>query len=234
VHARLLRSWRTDPRYISGVAALLVMPAVFVALIVPAFGLDPRWSYAAPFVLAASIGWGRHNDVALDSSALWLDIVAGRRGGAVMRGRFSAVTVWALPFVVAVALVVAGWTDHWELAPALVGASVGTLGSTLGVAAIASVTLPYRAPAPGENPFNAEVGSVGAGFVAQLASSAATIVVVPFAVVPCILAVVVDARWGIVATIGGLSIGIGGYLVALRAAGRIYDSRSGSLLAAVR
>ena len=59
--------------------------------------------------------------------------------------------------------------------------------------------------------------------------------VVPFAVVPCVLAVVVDARWGSSRPSAGLAIGIGGYLAALtRWPGRIYDSRSGSLLAAVR
>ncbi len=234
VFARIGRAWRGDPRYISGLTAVILLPALFVAVVIPAFDLDPRWALAAPFVLATSIGWGRHNDVAYDSSALWMDIVAGTRGGAVMRGRFAGVVVWALPLVVVAALVVTGWTGHWELAPAMVGTAVGALGASLGVGAITSVLLPYRTPAPGENPFGAEVGSVGAGLVGQLASSAATLVLMPLVIVPCILAVVVDARWGIVATIGGIGIGVSAYLYGLVVAGRLYDARAGKLLAAVR
>ena len=234
VYARTVRAWRGDPRYISGLTAIILLPALFVAVVIPAFNLDPRWALAAPFVLAISIGWGRHNDVAYDSSALWMDIVAGLRGGAVMRGRFAGVVVWALPLVVATAAVTAGWAGHWELAPAVVGAAIGALGTSLGVSAITSVLLPYRTPAPGENPFGAEVGSVGAGLVGQLASSAATFVLLPFVIVPCILAVVVDAKWGVVAAVGGVGLGVAAYVYGLTVAGRLYDSRAGKLLAAVR
>jgi len=234
VYARVVRSWRTDPRYLTSLTGVILLPAAFVAVVIPAFDLDPRWAFAAPFVLATSVGWGRHNDIAYDSSALWLDVVAGKRGGAVMRGRFAAVLVWSLPLVVLVAVACAAWTEHWELAPAVVGAAVGALGTSLGVAALTSVLLPYRTPAPGENPFGAEAGSVGAGLVGQLVSSLATLVLLPFVIVPCVLAVLVDARWGIVAAVGGVALGVAAYLYGLTVAGRLYDSRSGRLLAAVR
>jgi len=234
VFARVGRSWRTDPRYITGLTAVILMPAAFVAVIVPAFHLDPRWAFAAPFVLATSIGWGRHNDIAYDSSALWMDIVAGKRGAAVMRGRFGAVVAWSLPLVVAAGTLTAGWAGHWELAPAVAGAAVGALGTSLAVAALTSVVLPYRVPAPGENPFGAEVGSVGAGLVGQLASSAATLVLLPLVIVPCVLAVAVDSRWGVLAAVGGVALGAGAYVYGLVVAGRLYDARSGRLLSAVR
>jgi len=234
VYARISRAWRGDPRYISGLAAVILLPALFVAVVVPALDLDPRWALAAPFVLAISIGWGRHNDVALDSSALWMDVVAGVRGGAVMRGRFAGVMMWSLPLVAVASAVTAGWAGHWELAPAIIGASCGALGASLGISAITSVLLPYRTPAPGENPFGAEVGSVGAGLVGQLASSAATFVLLPFVIVPAILAVVVDSRWGILATVGGLGLGAAIYVYGLHVAGRMYNARAGKLLAAVR
>lgn len=234
VFVRVARSWRTDPRYLTGLTAVILLPASFVAVIIPAFDLDPRWAFAAPFVLATSIGWGRHNDIAYDSSALWMDVVAGNRGGAVMRGRFAAVLAWSLPLVAAAGTLTAGWAGHWELAPAVAGAAIGALGTSLGVAALTSVVLPYRVPAPGENPFGAEVGSVGAGLVGQLASSAATLLLLPLVIVPCVLAVVVDPRWGILAAFGGLGIGTAAYLYGLAVAGRLYDARSGRLLAAVR
>ena len=234
VYARAARAWRTDPRYITGLTGVVLVPIIFVAVIVPVFDLDPRWSFAAPFVLATSIGWGRHNDVAYDSSALWLDVVAGRRGGDVMRGRFAAVLAWALPLVVVGSLVVVGWAGYWAMAPAVVGTALGALGTSLGVSAVTAVMLPYRTPAPGQNPFGAEVGSVGAGLLGQLVSSVASFALLPLVIVPCVLAISVDSRWGFVAAIGGLGLGIVGYVYGLMAAGRLYDARSGKLLAAVR
>jgi len=234
VYARVARAWRSDPRYVTGLVSVVVMPAAFVAIIIPAFDLDPRWALAAPFVMATSVGWGRHNDIAYDSSAVWMDVVAGRRGKDVMRGRFTTVVVWALPLVILVALLTGGWSGHWELAPPVTGAAVGALGVSLGVAAVTSVLLPYRVPAPGENPFGAEVGSVGAGLVGQLASSAATLLLLPFVIVPCVLAITVDSRWGVVATVGGLGLGAVGFVYGVLVAGRLYDKRAGKLLAAIR
>jgi ABC-2 type transport system permease protein len=234
VYVRVSRAWRSDPRYITSLTGVILLPALFVALVIPAFDLDPRWAFAAPFVLATSVGWGRHNDVSYDSSALWMDVVAGSRGGAVMRGRFAAVLAWSLPLVAVAGLLTAGWSGHWDLAPAVTGAAIGALGTSLAVAALTSVLLPYRVPAPGENPFGAEVGSVGAGMVGQLASSAATLVLLPLVIVPCVLAIVVDARWGIVAGLGGLGLGAAAYVYGLAVAGRLYDSRAGKLLAAIK
>ena len=136
--------------------------------------------------------------------------------------------------VAVVAALVAGWAGHWELAPAVVGTAIGALGTSLAVSAMTSVVLPYRTPAPGENPFGAEVGSVGAGLVGQLASSAATLLLMPLVLVPCVLAVVVDSRWGILAAVGGLGIGAAAYVYGLVIAGRLYDARAGNLLSAVR
>ncbi len=232
VRARLVRAWSGDPRHVSGGVGALVMPVAALVL-VPLFGADPRWMFVAPLVLAATIGWGRHNDVALDSSALWLDIASGRLGTAVMRGRMEAVVRWALPAVVLLSLVAVTWTREWLLAPGLLGAGIGVLGATLGVAALTSVVFPYRAPAPGESPFGAQPGSVGAGLVAQTLSSLATVVVLPLAVVPFALAVLVDPRWAWVSAVLGVGVGVGVYVVGIRAAGIVYDRRSGSLLGAV-
>lgn len=233
VRARLSHYWFSDPRYLSNLAGVLVVPLVVVGLIMPIFGLDPRWAFAAPVLLAATIGWGRHNDLAYDSSALWLDVASGRLGGAVTRGRIAAVVLWAAPTVLLVALATLAWTRMWQFTPAVLGACAGILGSTLGVSAITSAAFPYRAPAPGESPFGAEVGSVGAGLFAQLMSSLMTFVVIPASIIPLILAVSVDARWGWAAAAVGLGAGAVVYVVGVRVGGIIYDRRSGELIGLV-
>ncbi|WP_061964061.1 hypothetical protein [Demequina aurantiaca] len=233
VRARLLRYWFSDPRYLANMMGVFVFPVVFVALVMPVTGLDVRWSFLAPVLLAASIGWGRHNDVAYDSSALWLDVVSGRIGVDVLRGRMSAIVAWALPATLVACAAIVAWSGLWQVAPALVGACVGVLGLTLGVSAVSSVVFPYRAPAPGENPLGAEVGSVGAGLVAQLVSSAATVVLLPLVIAPLVLALAVDPRWAWLACIAGLALGPAAYIAGVRLAGRAYDSRAGKLLGAV-
>ncbi|MFV0633166.1 hypothetical protein [Demequina sp.] len=233
VRARALMYWATDPRYLVGAISVLVMPVLFFALVVPVLDLDPRWSLAAPILLASSIGWGRHNDLAYDSTALWMDVVAGRLGRAVMAARMQAVLLWAGPAVAVAALAVVWWSGLWHAIPGLTGACTGVLGATLGIAAVSSVWLPYRVPAPGESPFGAEVGSLGASVLAQVVSGAAMLAVLPLATLPLILSVTLDARWGWLALVAGVGIGVGACVGGVRAAGALYDRRSGRLVAAV-
>ncbi len=231
--ARALRYWFTDPRYLSGIISVTVFPILFFMLVYPIFGSPAAVVMAVPVVLAGSIGWGRHNDVAMDNSALWLDIVSGSLGQRLMRGRVAGTLTWAVPLAAAaitVAVVVSGRLD---LLPAIVGAVVGVLGTSLGVSVVTSVSMPYRAPAPGENPFGAEVGSIGAGLLAQFVSSlASSIVAVPVSL-PLLAAVRWDANWGWAGLVVGSATGIIVLMVGARWAGTLYDRRSGRLVGAV-
>jgi ABC-2 type transport system permease protein len=233
VASRARRYWFTDPRYLSGLISVMVFPALFFTLVYPIFGSPIAVVMSIPVLVAGTIGWARHNDVAFDSTALWLDVVSGRLGREVMRGRVAATLVWAVPLVTVAGLATLGLAGRWDLAPAEFGAIAGVLGTSLGVSAISAVALPYRAPAPGENPFSAEVGSVGAGFLAQVVSSiSAWIVAVPVTL-PLVAAIRWDARIGWLGLALGLATGVGVLVVSTRWAGRLYDRKSGCLVTAV-
>ncbi len=233
VASRARRYWFTDPRYLSGLVSVMVFPALFFTLVYPIFGSPVAVVVAVPVLLAGTIGWARHNDVAFDSTALWLDVVSGRLGREVMRGRVAATLAWAVPLVTVAGLAALGLAGRWDLAPAEFGAIAGVLGTSLGVSAMSAVALPYRAPAPGENPFSAEVGSVGAGFLAQVVSSiSAWIVAVPVTL-PLVAAIRWDARIGWLGLVLGLATGVGVLVVSTRWAGRLYDRKSGRLVTAV-
>ncbi len=206
---------------------------MFFVFVVPVLQLEARWSLVAPVLLAASIGWGRHNDVAYDSTAIWIDISAGSLGTELMKGRTFAVLSWAVPAVLGSAVVLLAWTGLWELAPAVIGACLGVLGLTLGISALTSVLLPYRAPAPGDNPFGTEVGAVGASLVAQLVSSLATAIAMPLVTVPFVLALANGTGWGWLALVTGLVFGPAGVALGVRLSGRAFDARAGSLVGAV-
>ncbi|WP_062076669.1 hypothetical protein [Demequina globuliformis] len=233
VRARLLVSWATDARYVVAAAGVVALPVLFFAVAMPVLSLETRWAFVAPVLLASSIGWGRHNDVALDSSGLWLDIVSGARGREVMLGRMQATLVWALPAVLIAAVGILAWSGRWADAPGLIGAAVGTLGATMGVSAVCAVALPYRTAGPGENPFGAEVGSLGASFLAQLASAIATAAVLPLMTVPFFLSLTVHSGWGWVAFATGLVLGAVCFTWGARAAGSLFNHRSGKLIAAI-
>lgn len=233
VRTRALRYWSSDPRYLASMVGVLAFPVLFIAFVMPTFDLDPKWALIAPLLLAASIGWGRHNDVAYDSTAVWMDITAGSIGADVMRGRMAAIVTWAVPMVVLATAAALLWSQRWDLAPAAIGGCLGVLGLTLGISALTSVLLPYRAPAPGENPFGAEVGSVGASLLSQLVSSIGAALAMPLVTMPLFLALAFDPNWGWLALITGAIFGPGGLFLGLRLAGRAYNVRAGALVGAV-
>lgn len=238
VWTRAVRYWFSDPRYLATILSVTVFPVLFFFLVYPAFVEARREELVAvivgvPVLLAGTIGWGRHNDVAYDSTAVWLDVSSGKLGRAIMWGRMSAVLVWAIPMVavgVVAAIAVSGRPD---LTPGVLGTCAGVLGTSLGVSAVTSVALPYRAPAPGENPFSAQIGSVGASLFAQAISSGVSWIVAAPVVLPLVAALVWDPAWGWVGLVTGTGTGVAALVIGIRWAGSLYDRRSGRLVGAV-
>ncbi len=230
VLARSVRSWRIDPRYVAQVVGAVAMPTIIGGIAVAVFGSNGPWLFAVPVALSVTIGWGRHNDLAYDASAVWLDIVSGVRGAEVARGRLLATVGWAAPAVVVMCLVAAALTDRWDALPSVVLVALGVLSSGLGIASISSIVLPYRVPAPGDSPFGAEPGSIGASLGAQAASSLVTGVVVPIVVAPLAAAFVWGGPWWFVSAAVAVVSGIAGVWGGTRIAGALYERRQGRLI----
>lgn len=176
VARRAWRYWIADPRYLSAMLGGVVAPLLVVLLLTTVVDAPLGVALALGPIMAGTLGWGRHNDVAFDGAAFWMHVVAAVPGWADRLGRLLAVLAWTLPVTLAVAVggaVVAGRTD---LLPAVVGVTVGVLGAGLAVSAVSSASLVYPVPEPGGNPFAAPPGSIGASLVAQTVSSAGTFV----------------------------------------------------------
>jgi len=230
VLARSARSWRIDPRYVAQVVGAVSMPTIVGGIAVAALGSSGPWLFAVPVVLSVTIGWGRHNDLAYDASAVWLDIVSGVRGAEVARGRLLATVGWAAPAVVVMCLVAAAITDRWDALPAVGLVALGVLGVGLGIASISSILLPYRVPAPGESPFGAEPGTIGASLGAQVASSLVTGLAVPIVVAPLVAAFVWGGPWWFIAAVMGVASGVAGVWGGTHIAGTLYEKRQGRLI----
>ncbi len=233
VLARTARSWRTDPRYIMQLVGAVILPVMIGGLALTFAGDTHVWMAALPVALGVTIGWGRHNDLAYDSSGSWLDIVSGVRGSDILAGRLLAVALWAGPAVVAASVAASGLAGRWDVLPAVAATALGTLGVALGVASITSVLLPYRVPAPGDSPFGSDVGSIGASLVGQVVSSIGTGLVVPFIVAPLAFSFVWGGVWWPICIVWAPLLGGVFAWWGTRLGGRLYDARAGKLLGAV-
>jgi ABC-2 type transport system permease protein len=232
VAARVLTYWRRDPRYQISMA---MTPLVPLALLVPFIAGDVPWTplLMGPLV-AFLLGWSEHNAVAYESDALWLHVVSGVSGRADRRGRIVPALLLAavlVPVYVLVGVAVAG---RWDLLPAVLGLSVGLLGSGYAVSSVMNVVLPYPVPESGESPFNAPPGAAGITIAAQSIARLATIALTAPTVQLAWLAWQGSAWAGWAAGLVGVCLGVVVGLVGVATGARLYDRRAPELLSTLR
>lgn len=254
VAARSLRYWRTDPRYLVQFLSALLLPAVIVlgpALNSSRFsasvnGQPVDTSFAlghapAPLLfmapaLAVFMGWVIHDDLGLDSTALWSHISAGIRGAHDRLGRVVGAAVWQVPALVVIDLLMVAWTGRWEALPAVTGACLALYGCALAWSCLASVLLPYETLAPGDSPMRSRTS--GTAFLAALIQMAAILLLLAVCspvLGAAVYGVVQGAPvWGWAALVaGGVWCGLllwGGVVFG----GRVLDRRGPQVLATIR
>ena len=153
VAARSLMYWFHDRRYIVN---LLVIPVAGVLTVVPLLIAGVPLEIVAlvpvPFV-ALFLGWLPHNDLAYDSTAVWMHIASGVRGVSDRIGRLVPVLLIGIPLLAVLIPVAISLHGRWTLLPAMIGVCAGLFLCGLGLSSISSVTAPYAASRPGESPF---------------------------------------------------------------------------------
>ena len=254
VAARSLRYWRTDPRYLVQFLSVLLLPVVLVLgpalnssrFVVYVNGQRVENSFAlghAPAALlfmapalAVFMGWAIHDDLGLDSTALWSHISAGIRGAHDRLGRVVGTAAWQVPALLVVDLLMVAWTGRWEALPAVTGACLALYGCALAWSCLASVLLPYETLAPGDSPMRSRTS--GTAFLAVLIQMVAILLLL--AVCSPVLGVavygVVQAAplWEWVALVAGIvwcSLLLWGGVVF---GGRMLDRRGPQVLATIR
>ena len=254
VAARSLRYWRTDPRYLVQFLSVLILPVVLVlgpALNSSRFaagdnGQPVDISFAlghapAPLLfmapaLAVFMGWAIHDDLGLDSTALWSHISAGISGAHDRLGRVVGAAVWQVPALVAIDLLMVVWTGRWDALPAVTGACLALYGCALAWSCLTSVLLPYETLAPGDSPMRSRTS--GTAFLAALIQMAAILLLLAVCspvLGAAVYSVVQGAPvWGWVALVAGVVwCGLllwGGVVVG----GRMLDRRGPQVLATIR
>lgn len=250
VAARCLRYWRADPRYLVQAISLVITPvllAVMIALgrtsIVDAGetaslapGRAPAVLLAAPVLTALLSGWGLHNDLAFDSTALWTQVSASVRGRDDRLGRIVAAALWQTPVIAVLALGGGAWTGLWRALPAVGGLSAALYGCALAWSSLTGVLLPYEVNAPGDSPMKSRTS--GTALIAVLVQMVG-MGVIGLAAAPVIAGFAVMALagawgWGWPFLAAGVLWGAGATWAGIAVGGRLLDSRGVRILIAIR
>ena len=153
VAARSLVYWLRDRRYIVNVlvvpiaGVLTVFPLLVAGVPLPIAALVP-----VP-IMALFFGWLPHNDVAYDSTAVWIHIASGLRGIPDRLGRLVPISLIAIPVLAIATSITLAVVDDWHLMLPLIGVAAALLLSGLGMSSVASVLAPYAVSRPGDSPF---------------------------------------------------------------------------------
>lgn len=228
IAARSLIYWFRDPRYIVNfivvpVSAIVTMlPLVVVGVPLPAAVLLP-----AP-LMALFFGWLAHNDLAYDSTALWMHIASATRGAADRLGRLVPVTLTALP-VLAISISVTVWIHgRWAVLPALIGVCASLFLCGLGLSSLSSVLSPYPVSRPGDSPF--EQPQRTGGVMSQAVVLLGAVVLSLPALWWAWQSISGDVEFGWLALWGGVAIGAVTLVIGVLGGGWVFERRSGALM----
>ncbi|WP_307479517.1 hypothetical protein [Microbacterium trichothecenolyticum] len=167
VAARSLAYWLRDRRYIVNVVIVPVAAIVStIPLLVAGVPFEVAVLLPVP-IMALFFGWLPHNDLAYDSTALWMHIASGVRGASDRIGRLVPVILIGVPILAVTLPLAVVAHGRWAILPAMIGVCAALFLAGLGLSSISSVVAPYAVSRPGDSPFQQPQRSGSGGVVAQ-------------------------------------------------------------------
>ena len=232
IAARSLTYWRRDPRYRVALFAIPLAPIAMLGALWVA-GVDAHLLALLPLpIILLLLGWSVHNDVALDSTAIWMHVASGTRGRHDRAGRLAPVMLIGLPLAIIGSSLTVTFSGDWRILPAVIGMNLAVLLAASGVSSVFSALMPYPATRPGDSPFaQPAVQGSGAGLSQTLAmvfsmalSTPALMLSIRAIADPTfsqnILALAFGALWGLLLLTAGVLLG-----------GRIFERSAPELVA---
>ncbi|PRI10898.1 hypothetical protein [Leucobacter massiliensis] len=233
IAARQLTYWARDPRYRVALFAIPIAPAVMMlAFWIAGAELNALSLVPLPVILLL-LGWSQHNDVSMDSTAIWEHVASGVRGRADRTGRLAPVMMLGVPLALIGSSITVTVLGDWRVLPAVIGMNLAVLLVACAVSSVFSVAMPYPATRPGESPFvQPQWSGSGSGLAQTLSMLIALALSVPpvwFSVLAIIDVAFVENIWALV-----FGVGYGAVVLALGVllGGWLFD-RSGPELIAV-
>jgi ABC-2 type transport system permease protein len=230
VAARSLVYWLRDRRYLVNI---FVIPVAAVLTAVPLLiaGVPLEIVALVPVpIVALFLGWLPHNDVAYDSTAVWMHIASGVRGVSDRLGRLVPVLLIGIPLLAVLIPVSISLHGRWALLPAMVGVCTSLFLTGLGLSSISSVVAPYGVSRPGESPFQQPQRTTAGGAIAQGMVMVGTVVLSAPALWWGWLALTGDADAATMALWGGLAVGDTVFVAGIAIGSAVFERRGGRLM----
>lgn len=230
IAARSLVYWFGDRRYLANILIIPIGAALTMVPLVIA-GVPPEIAALVPVPLAALfLGWLPHNDVAYDSTAVWMHFASGVRGVSDRVGRLVPVLLLGIPALAIAIPVVISVYGRWALLPAMVGVCGSLFLAGLGLSSISSAAWPYAATRPGDSPFQQPQRTGAGGAIAQAFVMLGAVVLSAPALWWGWLALTRDVDAADMALWGGLAVGFGVLLVGLAIGSWVFERRAGRIM----
>jgi len=233
IAARQLTYWARDPRYRVALFAIPFAPIVMLVALWIA-GVDPHVLALVPLpVILLLLGWSQHNDVAMDSTAIWMHVASGTRGRADRTGRLAPVLMIGIPLALFGSSVTVTVLGDWRVLPAVIGLNVGVLLAASASSSVFSVLMPYPTTRPGDSPFvQPQWSGSGSGLAQTLSIIIALVLSIPVAWVSISAIIEVGFADNMIALLFSLGYGAVVLGLGILIGGWIFD-RSGPELIAV-
>ncbi|MGO4594305.1 hypothetical protein AB4Z18_10850 [Leifsonia sp. 2TAF2] len=231
IAARSMTYWGRDARYWVSIVLVPVIP-VFVVVALALAGLPSHFIALVPLPLVCLfLGWSIHNDLAYDSTAIWLHVVSGTRGLADRAGRMFPPIVVGIPILVVGSIATAIVFGDWAVLPSVAALSGAILVIGLGLSSISSALFPYPATKPGDSAFTQPQTSGASAALVQSLSFFAILFLASPVLVFLVLGLTVNAFWLGIAPIAAVLIGFATLFFGLWLGGRAFDKRGPELMA---
>jgi ABC-2 type transport system permease protein len=230
VAARSLVYWLRDRRYLVNIVVIPIA-AVLTAVPLLVAGVPPEIVALVPVpIIALFLGWLPHNDLAYDSTAVWMHIASGIRGASDRIGRLVPVLLIGVPLLAVAIPIAVSLHGRWALLPAMAGVCLSLFLVGLGLSSISSVVAPYAVSRPGESPFQQPQRVGAGGAIAQGVVMVGAIVLSAPALWWGWLALTDDIEAATMALWGGLAIGVVVLIVGIAIGSAVFERRSGRLM----
>jgi ABC-2 type transport system permease protein len=230
IAARSISYWGRESRYL---VSIVIIPVVPLIMILPflVIGVPMQTLALLPLpVMAIFLGWSLHNDLAFDSTAIWLHVVSGVRGYADRIGRTFPVLLIGITLVILGSMISIMFYGDWAALPSMLGVSSALFLGGVGLSSYLSARLPYPAALPGDSPFQQPQSSGTLGGLSQSVGLAGSLLVAAPALYFAWLGIAVDPAWHLASLIAGLGTGVIAVVVGVWSGGRVFDRRGPEIM----
>jgi ABC-2 type transport system permease protein len=182
-------------------------------------------------IMCLFLGWSIHNDVAYDSTAVWMHVASGTRGIADRIGRIVPVLLIGAPLVVVGSIVTVVFYGDVAIMPAVFGVSIAILLVGVGLSSLTSALFPYPATKPNDSAFAQPQHTGAAASVIQSVTFIGVLVIASPVIGLAVLGITDSPDWFEAALLAG--IGIGGIVLVggITAGAAAYNRRGPQILA---